>query len=161
MRPFLFILSILCVAPVLAQPGFSEEEKEVYDVIIKLFEGIRTGDSSMVRSAFMPGAKMYTATFDKEGKPVLHEGNLDKFVEFIGTPHDKVYDEPVWNTSVKIDGPLAQVWTDYAFYLGDQFSHCGVDAFELFKTDKGWKIFVITDTRRKEGCELPEELKNR
>lgn len=161
MRVLYTVLCLIISASLQAQSNFSAEEKEVHDVVIKLFEGMRTGDSAMVRNTFMPQAKMYTATFNKEGKPVLHEGNLDKFVEFIGTPHDKVYDEPIWNTSVKIDGPLAQLWTEYAFYLGDQFSHCGVDAFDLFKTEEGWKIFVITDTRRKEGCELPDKLKNR
>lgn len=37
--------------------------------------------------------------------------------------------------------------------LYGDFSHCGIDAFQLFKDDKGeWKITQIVDTRRKEGC---------
>jgi hypothetical protein len=47
------------------------------------------------------------------------------------------------------------VWAKYAFFLGDRFSHCGIDAFQLHQTADGWKIFQLTDTQRSEGCEMP------
>jgi hypothetical protein len=53
---------------------------------------------------------------------------------------------------VRIDGPLAVVTVDYSFYAGQQFSHCGIDAFQLFRGPAGWKIFQLTDTRRRTGC---------
>ncbi|WP_185152800.1 hypothetical protein, partial [Fulvivirga aurantia] len=124
-----------------------------------LFDGMRAGDSAMVKETFTEDAQMFTATYDKSGKPMLQKGSLQNFLVAIGTPRDKVLDEPIYNTEIKIDDRLAQVWTDYAFYLGKDFHHCGVDAFQLFKTDEGWKIFHITDTRRTEGCDVPEEVK--
>jgi hypothetical protein len=39
---------------------------------------------------------------------------------------------------------------NYAFYLDDQFSHCGVNAFQLVRMEAGWQIIQITDTRRRE-----------
>jgi len=53
---------------------------------------------------------------------------------------------------ILIDSQLASVWTDYKFYIGDKFSHCGVNSFQLVKLNDGWKIVYIIDTRRKEGC---------
>jgi hypothetical protein len=47
---------------------------------------------------------------------------------------------------------MASVWAPYKFYLGDKFSHCGVDVFQLMKTGDGWKIIYIVDTRRKGDC---------
>lgn len=70
-------------------------------------------------------------------------------------PHDAVWDERIWDTQVRIDGNLASVWTKYAFYLGPQFSHCGIDHFLLFRRAEGWKIIHLADTRRREGCEMP------
>ena len=58
---------------------------------------------------------------------------------------------------VHIDGHMATAWTPYAFYLGGDLSHCGVNAFQLFNGKDGWKIIRITDTRRREGCEESEE----
>ncbi|HUH33176.1 MAG TPA: hypothetical protein VLZ28_04430, partial [Daejeonella sp.] len=53
---------------------------------------------------------------------------------------------------VLIDDNLASVWTSYQFYIGDKFSHCGVNSFQLVKGKEGWKIVYLIDTRRKENC---------
>jgi hypothetical protein len=44
------------------------------------------------------------------------------------------------------------VWTEYDFHLGTNFSHCGIDAFQLLKTSAGWKIVALSDTAQREGC---------
>jgi hypothetical protein len=41
---------------------------------------------------------------------------------------------------------------DYSFYLGDKFSHCGVDAFLLARDGTEWKVVSLADTRRRQGC---------
>lgn len=158
MKRILFVLiCMLAVFTANAQEvTFKGEEKAVYEVVLNVFDAMRAGDSTMLGKSFVADAQMYTATYDKEGNPILTQGSLHQFKLAVGSSHDKVYDEPIWNTEIKIDGLLAQVWTDYAFYLGDSFSHCGVDAFQLFKTQEGWKIFHLTDTRRRDNCEIPE-----
>jgi hypothetical protein len=66
--------------------------------------------------------------------------------------------ERIANERVLIDGPYAVAWMDYTFYLGDQKSHCGVDSFQLVRRPAGWRIFAITDTRRRENCpDLPRK----
>lgn len=159
MKKLIVLLIVAMGSSLLHAQDFKGEEKEVYKIVLNVFDAMRAGDSTLLGESFMPDANMYTATHDKTGNPVLHQGSLQQFKAAIGTPHEKVYDEPIWNTEIKIDGLLAQVWTDYAFYLGDTFSHCGVDAFQLFKTAEGWKIFQLTDTRRKEDCDIPQHIK--
>lgn len=44
---------------------------------------------------------------------------------------------------VRISGPLAMVWLPYDFYVDNKWSHCGVDAFTLLKTTKGWRIATV------------------
>jgi hypothetical protein len=89
---------------------------------------------------------------NKEGKAILSTEKADSFVKAIGTPHSAVYDERIAFGDIKIDGDLASFWAPYKFYLGDKFSHCGVDVFQLMKTTDGWKIIYIVDTRRKDNC---------
>eukprot|EP01037_Dinobryon_pediforme_P016381 gene16381-16559_t len=88
----------------------------------------------------------------KDGKATLSIEKASDFVKAIGTPHQQVYDERIVFGDIKIDGDLASVWAPYQFYLGDKFSHCGVDVFSLLKTAEGWKIIYIVDTRRKDNC---------
>ena len=49
-------------------------------------------------------------------------------------------------------GSMAVVWAPYDFYRGGNFSHCGVDNFELVKIDGKWRISGVLFTVEKEGC---------
>ena len=128
-----------------------DEESAIKKTINNLFTGMKTGDSTLTRTAFAPAVIMQTIT-NKEGKTGIRTESVNDFIKFIGTPHQEKYDERIVFTKILIDGPLASVWTDYKFYLGEKFSHCGVNSFQLVKGDKGWQIVYIIDTRRKEGC---------
>lgn len=117
-----------------------------------LFEGMRKGDTTLVSSAFAPNAIMQTITKTKEGSTSVRTEELKKFISFVGQPHNDVYDERISFDAIKIDGDLAIAWTPYKFYIGDKFSHCGVNSFQLVRLNGAWKIQYIIDTRRKEGC---------
>lgn len=141
-------LLVLCSAS--AQ---TDERAAVIAVIQKMFDGMRAGDSAAVRSVFDPSARLQTAYVNREGQPMLRTEAISEFVQAVGTPHDQAYDERIWSYDVRIDDRLATAWTEYTFFLGDKMSHCGVNAFQLFKSGEGWKITQITDTRRREGCQ--------
>lgn len=156
MRVLLIGALALCglPAPMTAQ---TPEEKEVLAVVTRLLDGMRAADSTMVRSTLHPSARLVSAG-ERDGTPALESDSVDAFVAAVGSPHEAIWDERTWDPVVMIDGHLATVWTPYAFFLGSEFSHCGVDTFQLFRGSDGWKIFQIADTRRREGCDLPPEV---
>ena len=149
--PFLLCATLLHGHSIHSQ---SKSEKAVREVIDQLFDGMRLADSSVVSPLFHPDVRMMTSYQNASGEVVLKEGSLQAFLTAIGTPHPEVWNEKIWNTEVRIDDNLAQVWTDYAFFVGTEFSHCGVDAFHLVnRGGKGWKIVHLMDTRKKAGCQ--------
>lgn len=128
------------------------EREAVMAVVNRLFDAMRQGDTTMLRSVFHPEARLAT-TGMRNGSPVLGFEPVDNFARALGgKPAEQIWDERLYNEVVHIDGMLATVWTEYDFFAGDQFSHCGVDSFQLAKTSDGWKIFSLADTRRREGC---------
>ena len=133
-------------------------EAEVRAVIDRLFDGMRAGDSTAVRSVFHEDVAMATTFTDETGAPQLRPGSADRFVQAVGTPHDAVWDEKIWDVQIHVHDNLASAWMHYAFYLGDQFSHCGVNSIQLARTDEGWKTIYLVDTRRREGCDVPADL---
>ncbi|GAB5552828.1 MAG: hypothetical protein Sapg2KO_24190 [Saprospiraceae bacterium] len=147
------LLFLLILSPVLIQAQ-NTERAAVVKTIQTMFDAMRAGDSTTLRAVFEPGAKMMTTFYDKEGKPQLRNGSLDRFVTAVGTPHDKVWDERIWGYDVQIDQTMATVWTPYSFFAGEDFSHCGVNAFQLYKSADGWKVTHIMDTRQQEGCQM-------
>jgi hypothetical protein len=145
---------VLLLVGLLAQPvaaSAQSAEADVMAVITRLFDGMRAGDSAMVRSTFSSEARLMRA-FERDGVPTLQPGSLDRFVSAVGTPHDEIWDERIWGTEIRVDDRLATVWTNFAFHLGTDLRHCGVNAFQLFLGQEGWKIINLVDTRRTEGC---------
>jgi reactive intermediate/imine deaminase len=150
--------TLLAVAALVAWPlsgaaraQSPDERASVLRVVTRLFDGMRAGDSAMVRSVFHPKAQLATAIV-RQGSAIVEVDDLDKFIQAVGTTHTEVWDERLSNTAVHLDGTLASVWTDYSFYLGNKFSHCGVDAFHLAKAGNEWQIVGLADTRRRQGC---------
>ncbi|MCW5911848.1 MAG: nuclear transport factor 2 family protein [Cyclobacteriaceae bacterium] len=149
-----FICGLLGVASANAQT--KADEHAVMEPIVRLFTGMNKGDSALVHSAFAKEITMATVTIDKAGNVVVRrENSLTGFLKAIATPRPEPFSEPIWNTRIEIDGSFAQVWTEYAFYIGKKFSHCGVDAFQLVNQGSGWKIFHLADTRRTADCHVP------
>jgi hypothetical protein len=137
------------------------ESRGIMESVNKVFAGMAAGDSALVSSVFTRDAMLVTVT-SSDGKPGLRTEGIQKFLNAIGSPHEQTWNEPIWDAKINVDGNLAHVWTKYAFYLGNQFSHCGVDSFSLIKGDDGkYRIFHLIDTRQKEGCNVPKAINDK
>lgn len=154
---FLFILGFT-----FSSPAQSDEVAAVTEVVNRMFKAMYTNDTTLFKSAFAEKVTMARVLRNKEGKPVLQQNEgIGPFVKNIAKPNAKgALTEEMWNIKVEIDGDLAQFWCDYAFYIGNTFSHCGVDAFQLHKTADGWKIFHLADTFRRE-CKIPQNIQDK
>ncbi len=132
----------------------TEDEKAVKAVVVQLFEGMQKHDSTMIRACFHPSARMQSVGADRKTGVVglTTENSIDGFVKQIGSiPMNVKLEERVLSYEIRIDAQMATAWTPYELYVNEKRQHCGVDAFQLYKTDNGWKIITIADTRRK--CE--------
>jgi hypothetical protein len=149
----------LLISPLFAQN--TAEESAIMKPVKELFEGMKLGDSSIVRSAFAKDATLASISRDKEGTVVVkRESSVDSFIKAVGTPHKDTWNEPIWDIRIEHEGDLSQVWARYAFFLGKNFNHCGIDAFQLAKINGEWKIIHLSDTREKIRCEIPKEITN-
>ena len=151
-RTTLLLLTLAASArPALAQKATSETEA-VKQTVLTFFDGMRRGDSTLVRRTLAPGAVFHGLGSKPGQSATLQTESISGFLKAVGTPHPEVWDERVQFERVLIDANLASVWAPYEFYLGSKFSHCGYDSFQLVKLAEGWKIAHIIDTRRKEKC---------
>lgn len=171
MRLSVILIGILLTLPATAQDheheamheahhGPMEARAEVRAVIDRLLDGIRAGDSTVVRSVFASEARLIT-TFTADGRPARRLTPADAFVAAVGSPHDVVWDERIWDVRIDVRDNLASAWMDYAFFAGEAFAHCGVNAFQLARDESGaWMIIHVADTRRSpDSCELPDDVR--
>jgi Putative lumazine-binding len=125
------------------------EKAAVLAVVQKVFDAMRTRDTSLLSVAFDTTARLVG---------VGRDGNLSltpasRFgAAIVRAPAGDVWNERIFDPEVRIDGDVAQVWAYYTFHANKQFSHCGVDAFMLRKVGSQWKITQLSDSRRTTGC---------
>ena len=146
---YIFLILTIISTTVFAQ----NDEAAVKQIVNRVFEGMEKTDTAMIRDAFSAEPILQTIIKNKEGKVFVNREPLDSFLVAVARPHTEAYDERIVFDVVKIDGELAMVWAPYQFFLGDKFSHCGVDSLQLAKINGEWKIVYLVDTRRRQGCE--------
>lgn len=121
----------------------------------RMFEGMRTADSAMVRSVFAAGARF--AMIDPRGaSATIRFDSVGGWIAAIAGSNRR-WDERIYDVQVRVDSNIAQVWAPYTFYLDGQVRHCGVNAVDLLRDRDGWKVTQLADTRRRENC--PDPLK--
>lgn len=149
MKYFLILLTMIAsVAVTHAQTS----EDSVKSVINNMFTGMKNADTVLLKSCFADSMVLQTILRNKEGKLVVRNEAPSGFIEFISKESPGNADERITFDVVKVDGPLAIAWTPYNFFYKGQFSHCGVNSFQLVRFNGEWKIQYLIDTRRKQGC---------
>jgi hypothetical protein len=144
------LLILASAASAQTSAAVPDEREAVLAVVQRLWDGMKARDTALVRSVFDSSATL-TRIATRNGEARVQVMPVSGFIEALGRATD-AWNERMFAPEVRVDGSLATVWTEYDFHLGSQFSHCGVDAFQLLKTGAGWKIVALSDTARREGC---------
>ena len=120
-------------------------EKEIIKPIENLFNAMKSADSLGVKNAFSGSAIMQTFGKNQE----IRTDKVEYFAKQVGASQAGDLDERFTISKILVDGNMASVWVPYQFYYKGNFSHCGVNSFQLAKINNEWKIQYIIDTRRK------------
>jgi len=148
-----YILLLLAATISMTTIKAQTTEDSVKAVVNKMFDAMRNGDGESLKNTFSESVVFHTIATSKEGVQSVRSEDPKGFIDFVGKEKKGVLDERISFETIKIDGPLAIAWTPYKFYYNGNFSHCGVNSFQLVRTNGAWKIQYIIDTRRKTGCE--------
>ncbi len=146
-RIYLLLIAATTVGVLHAQTA----EDSVKAAVNNLFTAMKSSDSAGIIAAFTGSAILQTIQ-DKDSKISVLGEKVADFAHVIAGLQKNDADERIAFDVIKIDGPLAIVWTPYQFYYKGTFSHCGVDSYQLLRVDGAWKIQYLIDTRRKGGC---------
>jgi hypothetical protein len=131
--------------PIEAYRPSAAEEADVLAAVQALFDALGSGDEELLRSVVDPSVVMHFSE-TRDGVTTFGSATLDGLATRI-TSSEVPLIERMWSPVVVVNGALATVWTPYDFYSGTNFSHCGVDAANLMRTDGGWRIVALSWTR--------------
>lgn len=146
----LTLVSLIC----LNLNAQKSEEEQVKATIIDFFDAFHKQDTVRLKAMAKAEITLQSIAVNKEGTTILQESEYADFVRSIASiPKDRTFEEKLLSFSIQVDGKMANAWTPYEFWYNGNFSHCGVNSFQLIKEDSTWKILYLVDTRRREGCQ--------
>ncbi len=131
------------------------DQQEAGAVADKLFEAMRAKNFEAIRSLFLENGQLTALDRPRSGAGFSATRNFsaDAFAKMISEAKGGEFIEKMPEKEVKIYGDSAVVSGRYTFYLGDKFSHCGMNAFHLLRTEKGWRIANATSTLETANCD--------
>ncbi len=155
----IFLYSTICHSQKdVSKDDINRYKEEVKETILEFFEGFHSGDTAKMKKTMDYNIVMQTIIRTEGGRMKTRKTDVKKFLEAI---HDRTteqqWDERLLLFKIDADSTIANAWTPYKFYLNDNFSHCGVNVFQLFNDGTSWKIIAIADTRVREGCKSSSE----
>ncbi len=151
------ILYIICLlfttqTTLIAQTSNSvpsaSSEKEVKQVIQNMFHAMLQADTTLLRTCFSDKV-IFQTIINKPDGAMVNTMSINDFIQSIGKQLPNALDERIEFGAIQVDPLMATVWTPYTFYFKGQFSHKGINSFQLVKFKEGWKIQYLIDTRYK------------
>ena len=138
---FIALTATFAVKAQSISPNSKTNDAQVVRVIDKLWEAMRTKNADAIRALFTtegqlvliskPGAgeeSSKTSVFTRADFAKMIVAGTGELIERMPQPEAKIF------------GDAAIVFGRYTFHVGDKFSHCGTNTFNLVRTADGWKI---------------------
>ena len=146
----LLSLALMALALPGARPVAAQSPAEEVEAVARmLLQGISEGRADLLEESLHPDG--YLMAVPAQGTARRQE--REAFIQSVGDSGGRFL-ERMWDPVVEVSGPIASVWTPYDFWADGQFSHCGIDAFQLIRVDESWKILsVIYTMDRGDDCE--------
>ncbi len=129
------------------------EKEKVKNVIETFFKGFHAQDSVLMKSVLANEVVLQTTGRNTQGKTLFRTEKIERLINSITSIPDSVaFEEKLTSWSIQMDRTMANAWVGYEFWLNGQFSHCGINSFQLIDFDGEWKIIYLIDTRGRAGC---------
>lgn len=137
------ILVVAVTSLIVSGSLFAQDDKTAAIAVVnQLFDGMKVKSAEQIKSVFAPDVHFLAIDKPRDGKGISKTRVMtgEAFAKQISESKAEEYREKMISPEAKISGDMAVVSGRYTFHVGDKFSHCGTDTFNLVRTEAGWKI---------------------
>src|SRR5688500_3465282 len=122
--------------------------KNAAEIPDRLFAAMKTKNFEEIRGAFTPEGQLVAIDKPRDGKGISKTRvfSAEAFAKMISEAKGGDFIEKMPDKDVRITGDLAIVSGRYTFHVGEKFSHCGTNTFNLVRTETGWRIANAAST---------------
>lgn len=147
----LILLALLCPMAYAEDDRSHQLESEVMETVNLFLHSINTGDVALMAEISRPDAMNFIRVQADDGSFFTRARPQSYFLQESDDVREVT--ERIWHPTIMVDEQVAVVWAHYDFYIEGEFSHCGIDIFNLLNDDGQWKIANATWTVVRDGCE--------
>lgn len=133
----------------------TDDKSAVLAVVQKLFDEMAAANATGILATGTPENQLVAVQKGRDGKSRISVINGEQFTRFFTKPG--AAKEVMYDPKVEISGDWAMVWGRYVFFNEGKLSHCGMNQFNLVRTDTGWKIANGASTMDPGDCNEKEK----
>ncbi len=151
----ILLIALTLTAFTLSAFAQKDDAKDALAVVNKLFDEMAAANAAGILATGIPENVLITIRKQRDGKTRVDSVNGEAFTKFFTKPGS--IKEVMYAPKIEVDGDWAMVWGRYVFFAGDKLSHCGINQFNLVRTDAGWKIAGGASTIDPAACNEKEK----
>ncbi|HAJ75695.1 MAG: DUF4440 domain-containing protein [Gammaproteobacteria bacterium] len=151
-KSLLLIIYSVCLSTAAAQGNAEDEERQaILAVADAFFEALANRDRAALEAILVPGSLNISTSQSANGDTNYSIRDYQEMVSSLSTPGGS-RTERYWDATVLIQGNIAVFWAPYDFHVEGEFSHCGIDSFQLVKQQGRWLLSNLSWTIEPSGC---------
>ena len=155
MKKLLIVLSLLCTLAAASPAQKSDDKTAALAVVNKLFDEMAAANAAGILATGTADNQLVAVQKMRDGKTRISAINGEQFTKFFTKPG--AVKEIMYDPKVDVDGDWAMVWGRYVFFAEGKLSHCGINQFNLVRTETGWKIANGASTIDPGACNEKEK----
>jgi uncharacterized protein (TIGR02246 family) len=129
----------------------TDDSKDALAVINKMFAEMTNHNPAAIAELWTKESNLTAVIKRKDGKTAIVNFTGEKFSQNFAEKKGEIK-EDMYEQKTFVDGDVAMVWGRYVFFVDSKISHCGLNSFQLVKTDAGWKIANAASTIDANAC---------
>ena len=131
--------------------GQTSDEQQILAVADEFFAALGNRDKQALEAITVPGSLNISTSLSSNGEIRLSSLGHEELIAALSRPGTTAI-ERYWDATVLVQGSIAVFWAPYDFYVDGEFSHCGIDSFQLIKQEGNWLLSNLSWTREFENC---------
>ena len=141
-RSFVIVFILASFAPFARAQSIDADGKAAIAVADSVLAALSSGDSKALARLTLDSS-VVGGVGVRDGVERL---SLRTWGLYINRTGPSTFTERGFGATARVQDRLAQVWMPYDLYIGDKWSHCGVDAFTLVKSEGRWRVAALIYT---------------
>lgn len=143
-------------SPAASTKDKDDDKKAALSIVTQLFSEMAAANPAGILALGTPENQLVAIRKLRDGKTKIEVITGDAFSKMF-TNKAVLLREEMYDPQVEVNGDYAMVYGRYVFFVGEKLSHCGVNQFNLVRTDGIWKIANGASTIDPTNCSEKEK----